>query len=444
MALTGLDIYKHLPKTNCRKCGFPTCLAFAMQIAAKKASLEQCPDISEEAKLILSEASAPPIRLVTIGTGENKVEVGGETVLFRHEKTFYYPTAVAVAVSDNLEKDGLERRLENIKKLDFERVGQRIGVNLIAVKNESNDPNKFGDAVGHVAEKTKLPFILMSQSPASIEAGLGVVRKALIYSADENNYQDMVNMAKKYETPLVVRAKGVEDAAVLSQKISSMNFKDIVIDFCPSDIGGCLQDLTTVRRLALKKNYRPLGYPVMTVVNSGNPYEELARAATYIAKYSSIVVLEGDQPWEVLPLLTLRQNIFTDPQKPVAVEPKLYEIGGAAGPASPLLVTTNFSLTFFSVSPEIEASKMPSYLLVVDSEGMSVLTAWAAEKLTPEKIAGAMKDSKIEEKVQHKKVIIPGYVAVMSGKLEDLTGWQIIVGPREASGIPKFLKTTWQ
>jgi len=444
MALTGLEIYKHLPRTNCKKCGFPTCLAFAMALAGKKVSLDKCPDITAEAKVALESASQPPMATLTIGTGENRVEIGGETVLFRHEKTFFHPCGIAIGLSDSLDRRELNQRIEKINRLKFERVGILLRVNLIAISNESNGRDRFCEAVGNVMEKSDLPLILVSDNPGNIEASLKICgdRKPLIYAAKEANWEAMVNLSKKFSCPLTICGRDFEALDSLSQKVVASGVKDIVLDSGNRRLSGSLQDFTRLRRLSLKRGYRPFGYPVIGFVKGSDTYQEISMAATYIAKYANIVVLDKLEPEEILPLITLRQNIYTDPQKPIVVEPKLYEVG-TPNENSPLLVTTNFSLTFFTVQPEIEASKVPSYLLIVDAEGLSVLTAWAAEKFTPERISEAMKKEEVEKKVSHRKVVIPGYVAVMKAKLEEETGWEVLVGPKEGSGIPKYLKQTW-
>jgi len=437
MALSGLDIYKKLPKTNCKKCGFPTCLAFAMSLAGKKTSLDKCPDVSDAAKQLLESASLPPMATITIGESEKKIEVGGETVLFRHEKTFYHPTAIAVSISDN--EQNLSAKIEKIKKLNFERVGMMVGINLVAVKNDSNNPEKFASVSKELSEKTGLPLILISENPPAIDEALKnlLQKRPLVYCANEKNIEQMTALAKKYNVPLCVYGKTIEEVALLSQKVSAAGIKNIVLDCGSRDISKCIQDFTQIRRLALKKNFRPLGFPAIAFADN------VIDAATYILKYANILVIQMDKPEELLPLITLRLNIYTDPQKPIMMEPKLYEIG-KPDDKSPLLVTTNFSLTFFTVSPEIENSKISSWLLVCDADGMSVLTAWAADKFNAEVIDTWMKKTDVASRVSHKKIIIPGYVSVMSGKLEDLTGWQILVGPKEASGIPKYLKSVWK
>lgn len=441
MGLSGLEIYKLLPKTNCKECGFPTCLAFAMQIAAKKTSLDKCAYVSEEAKAKLESASRPPVNLVTIGSGENKLEIGNETVMFRHEETFYHPTGLGFLVEDSLPDAELEKRLGAIERLRFERVGQRIEPNLIALKNASNDKERFIKAVKKTIELTKLNLVLISDSPDTIKAALEISKdkRPLIYSAGKDNLDAIMSIVKESSAPLVIKASSLDELSELTQKAASAGLNDLVLDSGDKLLRKKLEDLTYIRRMALKKAYRPFGYPTIAFTQNDDIYEEASEAASLIAKYASIVIMKSVESYEVLPLLTVRQNIYTDPQKPLQVEPKIYEIGSVTD-KSPILVTTNFSLTYYTVESEVEASKIPSYIISVDSEGMSVLTAWAAEKFTAEKIASTLSACGIKDKVRHKEIVIPGYVAVMSGKLQEESGWAVRVGPKEASGIPSFLK----
>lgn len=441
MALSGLEIYKLLPKTNCKECGFPTCLAFAMQIAAKKASLDKCPHVSEDAKTKLDSASRPPINLVSIGSGDDRLEVGNETVMFRHEETFHHPTGLGFIVEDSLLEAELAKRVEKINSLRFERVGQKIEVNLIALKNTSKDKAKFTAAVKKVMEKTKLCIMLMSESEDALMAALEVAkdRKPLIYAAGKNNLEKIASFAKASSAAVVIKSDSLDDLSELTEKAASLGIGDIVIDSGEKPLKQKIEDLTYIRRMAIKRAYRPFGYPTIAFTQSSEPFEEAAEAVSLIAKYASIVVMKNFDNWQVLPLLTGRQNLFTDPQRPLQVEPRIYEIGNVTA-ESPVLVTTNFSLTYYTVESEVESSKVPSFIISVDSEGMSVLTAWAAEKFTTEKITSAIKACGVENKVKHKEITIPGYVAVMSGKLQEECGWTVRVGPREASGIPSYLK----
>jgi acetyl-CoA decarbonylase/synthase complex subunit gamma len=440
MALSGLDIYKLLPKTNCRQCGFVTCLAFAMQLAKKAVSIDKCPYLSDEAKRTLEASSLPPIKLITLGESENKLEVGNETVLFRHEEKFYHPTGLGFIIEDSLSESQIKEKLERINQLKFERVGQELNVNLIAIRNNS-DKKKFIEATKLVLNNTPLCLALMSNDSEALKEALeiSIHRKPLIYSATKDNIAQLSQTAKEFKVPLVVSAPDLETLSSLTKELSSQGVNDIILDTGIKPMKDKIWDLTQIRRQALKKSNRSLGYPVLVTIDAKDPFAEAMEAATYISKYASIVLMRGIEPGEVLSLLTLRQNIYTDPQKPLQIEPKLYPIGQATA-KSPVLVTTNFSLTYYTVLGEVEASKVPSYILSVDTEGMSVLTAWAAEKFTPEKIADSINKFGVKDTVSHTRLIIPGYVAVMSGDLEEKSGWQVVVGPKEAAGIPSFLK----
>ena len=445
MGLSGLDIYKLLPRTNCKECGQPTCLAFAMKLAAKQADLSACPYVSEQSKAALAAASAPPIRLVTVGAGDNKVEVGNETVLFRHDKTFFHKPGLFVRLKDTLPLADFEAEVSKIKDYSVERVGITMRVDGIAIENASGDAATFANCVGATAAKTDQPLVLIASAPAAMAAALEKVGKAapLLYAATAENWKEMAGLAAKFKAPLTVRADTLQALANLTEQIKGTGVEDLVLDPAVRDLHGALIALTQLRRLALKSNLRALGLPIITFPGEGaeSKQAELIRAAEHIAKYGGVLVLEHFDPAMVYPLLTLRQNIYTDPQKPIQVSPGIYEINGPK-PESPLLVTTNFSLTYFSVAGEVEGSGKPAWLLIVDSEGMSVLTSWAAGKFDAEKIAKSVKQFDVPNKVSHKKVVIPGLVAGLSGELEEeLPGWEVKVGPREAIDIPAYLKT---
>lgn len=439
MALTGLQIYKLLPRTNCGECGPPTCLAFAMQLAQKKASLDACPYVSDEAKAALEGASAPPIKLVKLGADGNELEIGNETVLFRHEETFHHPCGIAVAITDELEGEALDKKIEQINSLWFDRVGQTIGVELIAIKDTTGDAKKYADVVKAVVAKSKQTPILMSSEPNVIRlaAASARLKNPLIYAANSENYQAMANIAKMVKCSLAVCGNGLDEVAELTEKIKALGVEDLVIDTGAREPLKVIDDLTQARRLALRQTFRPLGYPTITFIEDEE--NQILQASTYISKYAGIVVCPGSEPWQILPLLTLRQNLYTDPRVPLQVEPKIYEVGDVT-PDSPVLMTTNFSLTYFTVLGEVEASKIPAYILAVDTEGQSVLTAYSSEKLTPEGVAKMLNETGMKDKVNHNKIVIPGYVAVMSGKLEGESGWDVLVGPREASALPGYLR----
>jgi len=442
MALTGVEIFKLLPKTNCKKCGFPTCLAFAMKLAQRQASLDLCPDVSEEARQKLGEASAPPVRPITFGTGDKAVKMGEETVLFRHDKRFVNPCAFALEIKDT--GDDINSRIEEVMNSEIERVGQKLRVDAIALMNDSNDAGKFETAAKIIAQKAPdVPVIICSGNPVAAEAAVKLFadKKPIIYGANLENAETMANVAKTYKTTLGVTANNLDELSSLTEKIKSFGIQDMVIDSGARKAKEILQDNTFIRRAAVKKNFKPLGYPVITFAQREDSLMEALLGTIGVAKYSSIIVLSSIEKWKNLSLFTLRQNIYTDPQVPMQVEQKIYKIGEPS-PTSPLLITTNFSLTYFIVSGEVENSKVPSYLAVMDSEGLSVLTAWAAGKFTAAKIAQFIKDSGVENTVSHRELIIPGYVAILSGSIEDkLEGWKVTVGPREANGIPAFLRS---
>lgn len=441
MALSGLEIYKLLAKTNCRKCGFPTCLAFAMQLAQKKVSLDKCPYISKEAKAALDGAAEPPIRLVSFGSGGKVVEIGNETVLFRHEEKFHRPTAVGFIIEDSISKDSLHKVLTEIKKLRFERVGQKLEVDCIAVISKQENADKFLEFVDEVFRAVDLPVILINQNKEAMGKALKKYshKKPLIGYAEEHNVDIMAAFALEYKVPLIISSENIEMLPDVVKKAVELGVKDLILYTKEKHIKRKIWDLTMIRRLALKNSFRPLGYPSMGIAQHKDPYLEGAIASSLISKYAGIVLLNNRQPWHVLSILTFRQNLYSDPQKPLQVEPKIYEVG-KVNENSPVLVTTNFSLSYFTVEAEVESSKRAAYIISCDAEGMSVLTAWAAEKFTADTIAKVLKESGIEEKAKHKTVVIPGYVAVLAAALEDKSGWKVIVGPKEASGLPGFLR----
>ncbi|MEW6068709.1 MAG: acetyl-CoA decarbonylase/synthase complex subunit gamma [Nitrospirota bacterium] len=444
MALTGVDIFKLLPKTNCKKCGFPTCLAFAMKLAQRQASLDLCPDVSEEAKQKLGEASAPPVMPITLGAGDKAVKTGEETVIFRHDKRFVNPCAFALEMKDTLSEAEINKKIEDVLNSEIDRVGQKLRINAIALVNDSNDAGKFEVVAKIIATKASaVPVILCTSNPQAAEASVKLFadKKPIIYGANPENAEAMANIAKTYKATLGISAKGLDELSDLTEKIKALGVADMVIDSGARKAKEILEHNTLIRRAAIKKNFKPVGYPVITFAQREDSLLDALVATIGVAKYSSIIVLSSIEKWKNVALFTLRQNIYTDPQVPMQVEQKIYKIGEPA-PDSPLLITTNFSLTYFIVSGEVENSRMPSYLAVMDCEGLSVLTAWAAGKFTAAKIAQFIKESGVENNIKHRELIIPGYVAILSGAIEDkLEGWKITVGPREANGIPAFLKS---
>ncbi len=444
MPLTGIEIFKLLPKTNCKECGVPTCLAFAMNLAAGKAELNACPYISEEAKAKLSEASAPPIIPVTIGVGDRASKVGGETVMFRHEKRFENPPAFAILISDSMKEPEIDARLKKFGELQYERVGLTLRPELVAIKDDSGEAAKFEALVSKVKQKSDCGIILMSSNPDILATGLKACadRKPLIYAVTEDNLDSVANLAKENSCPVAVKASNLEELAQLSTKLTEAGVKDIVLDSGSRVLRQAFEDQVIIRSAALNKKFRPLGFPtiVFPCEMTDDPMKEAVIASTFVAKYGGIIVLSDFQGESLFPLLVERMNIYTDPQRPLATTEGIYEIGGP-DENSPVLITSNFSLTYFIVSGEIENSKVPSWLLVKDTEGLSVMTAWAAGKFVADAIAPFVKKCSIGDKVKHHKLVIPGYAAAESGGLEEeLPDWEIQVGPRDGAHIPAYLK----
>lgn len=444
MALTGLDIFKLLPKTNCKKCGTPTCLAFAMALAQKRVKLEDCPDVSEEAKEKLAAASAPPMRKIVFGTQDNQVQLGQETVMFRHEEKFYNPTALAVTVSDKLTGEDLTKRIEAVNALQFERIGIKIGVKAIALVNDSGSSESFAQAAATVKDASNLALILVADSHDAMAAAVAKTKESvpLLTSAMPDTAEEMAKIAKENGCPIVAKADSFDALAELTEKIKAAGVEDIVLNLQSPNLQSQLHNSAKMRALALKKVFRPLGYPTISFATDGDADAQVASAISLICKYAGIVVLDTVEPYAILPMLTAVMNIYTDPQKPVQVEPKVYRIG-EPNENSPVMFTTNFSLTYYTVESDVESSRVPSYILVVDTEGTSVLTAYSGDKLNEKTVADAMTKHGVAELVKHRKLIIPGYVAVMSGKLEEATNWEVMVGPRECSMLPKYLQEIW-
>jgi acetyl-CoA decarbonylase/synthase complex subunit gamma len=445
MGLTGIQIFKMLPKTNCGECGVPTCLAFAMNLAAGKAELASCPYVSEEAKATLSEASAPPIRPLAIGAGENVVKIGGETVLFRHEKTFVNKPGLAVLISDTMPEADVNARLQRFKGLKYERVGLTLRPEMVAVKNDSGDAGKFEALVKKVKGETDAALILMSDKAEALTAGVKACadRVPLIYAATDGNCDALASLAKENKCPVAVKADNLDTLSQLSDKLAAAGVKDIVLDSGARTLRRAFEDQVFIRRAALVQKNRSFGFPTITFPceMTKDPMKEALLAATFVAKYAGIVVLSDFQGESLFPLLVERLNIYTDPQRPMMMQQGIYPIG-TPGEDSPVLITTNFSLTYFIVSGEVESSRVSSWLLVMDTEGLSVLTAWAAGKFVGDAIGAFVKKSGITEKVKHRRVVIPGAVAAVSGDLEEElgSGWEVKIGPREAAHLAAFLK----
>jgi acetyl-CoA decarbonylase/synthase complex subunit gamma len=414
-----------------------------MKLAAKQVELSDCPYVSDESKSELAESAAPPIRLVTLKANGSEAKAGNEVVLFRHEKTFYHMPGIFLRVFDSESAEEIKAKVSEADAYQVNYVGMDLAIDGFAVASVSGDAAAFSNAVSAVREASQRPLVLMSRDPEFMKAGLSVLdgESPLLYGADSDNWEAMADLAKENKAALGVIEDSLEALADLTQKIADQGVEDLVIDPGGRTFSPTLTFGTQIRRLSLKKNFRPLGYPIISFPgDAGEAGLESMLAAQAITKYAGFIVIDNFTPASVYPLLVLRQNIYTDPQKPIQVQPGLYEINGPK-PEDPLLVTTNFSITYFSVANEVEGAGLPAWLLVTDAEGMSVLTAWAAGKFDAERIAKAVKEFNVADKTTSKRVVLPGHVAVLSGELEEeLPGWEIRVGPREAVDLPAFIK----
>ncbi len=441
MALSGIEIFKLLPKTNCKECGFPTCLAFAMQLASSKTEIEKCPYVQEETRAFLAEAQAPPIRKVVIG---EDFAIGEETVFFRHDKTFVHPPGIALLIKDTEGVNVWKKKIGSFNNLKFERIGLILKANLLFLENSSNLKEKFLELVSFTIKETVGLLILSSENMDALKEAVKItrLRKPLLYSANSNNLDEMASIAKEYNLPLVAKGDSLDSLSSVTEKLLSLGIKDIVLDSSPATIKEAFYHQIAIRREALTSKFRPLGFPtiVFPCRLTEDPMKEALYASTFIMKYGGIIVLSELSGESLFPLLVLSLNIYTDPQRPMAIEEKAYEINNPDD-LSPVIITTNFSLTYFIVQGEIEASKVPTHLMIMDTGGLSTLTSWSAGKFNGELIAAFLKRSKLEERISHRKIIIPGYIASIKGELEEeLKNWEVIVGPREASDIPVFLQ----
>ncbi len=439
MGLSAIEIYKLLPKTNCGDCGNPTCLAFAMQLANMKVELAQCPHVDQAAQDALGAAAAPPIKLVTVGDGDGKLEIGDEKVLYRHDKTFYHAPPLVGMVEDGWDEATIKEKAALVGSLVFDRVGMQVGMNSVAVLHTTGDMAAAATAAKEASGG--MPLVLMGSDEGAMRAAIGAVGgdKPLVVSMETGSNAAMVALAKEHGCPVAVGSDGGLEGLADEVKAAKDAGVENIVMLMRGELGDLFNDLIAVRRLAINKSFRELGYPALTIIEGDDDVETTLEAATLLMKYSSMLVMRNYSPETILPMVTLRLNIYTDPQKPIQVKPEIYDVG-EPGPDSPFMLTSNFSLTYFSVEGDVDKSKVASRILVIDTEGLSVLTAFAAGKMEPDKMAEAIEASGISDLVSHKKVIIPGMIARASGKLQDLSGWEVIVGPRESSGIPKFLR----
>ena len=446
MPIKGTDVVKKLPdagKKNCKECGFPTCFAFAMKLASGGATLDKCRYLSVEVKVELEEALAPAMRLVTIGSGKNAVQIGNEEVVYRHEKTYVHQPGIALLISDKENEAKIDEKIKKIKELKFDRVGMTLKANLLALQFESGNKAKFEALVKKVCGATDVALILISEDLDALFSARAICgdRRPLLYPITKENIDKAIPKIKASPTPIAIRAGSVQDLVPLTLKLKEAKIEEVVLDPGSKNMIDAVRDQTLIRRATIKQNFRPLGYPTISfpcfIARDG--LKEMLAASLYMVKFAGLIVLSDMDKYSLLPLLVQRLSIYTDPRMPMSVEEKYYLIG-EPNELSPVLITSNWALTYFIVSSEIETSKVPTFLCVKDTEGLGVLTGWAAGKFVGDAVAAFIKRCGVGDKVKKKKLVIPGKVARIKGELEEaLPGWEIIVGPREASEIPAFL-----
>ena len=462
--LSPIDVYKLLPKTNCKECGVENCMAFATKIVNREVTLDQCKPLlkkeNEKAYKQLKEMLKPAVKEVEVGVGDKAVKLGGKLVMFRHEFTYTNPTAIAIDVTDEMPETEVLERVKKTENFSYEYIGYTLKLNMIAVRSTSNDPDKFKAVVKKVADNTAMPLILCSLNSSVLEAGLMATpnTKPLLYAATMDNWKDMAELALMYHCPLVVSAPNDLSLLVsLAKTLIAYGVEDLVLDpgtFPDKGLADTLNNFTMLRRAATKGGEELAGFPLIGVpmavwASKGEAADEIVKwreaylAGMLIVRYADVLVIHETDGWALLPNTVLRQNIYTDPRKPVAVEPGL-KVFGTPDEKSPVFFTTNFALTYYTVASDIESSKLNAYVVVVDTEGSAVDSGVAGRKLTADKVAEALKASGLENKVKHKTIIIPGKASRISGEIEEASGWKVQVGPRDSSEIPKYLIDKWQ
>ena len=460
--ISPIDVYKLLPRTNCGECGFPNCMAFATKLVNGEVAIEDCkPLLKEENKqayLKLQELLAPVVKTVIIGSGDRIVKVGGKYVMYRHEFTYHNPTPIAIDVTDEMSDQELEERVKKIESFHYNYIGRTLTLDMVAIRSVSNDPNTFKSTVEKVTKLTNMPLILCSFSPEVMEAGLVQAkdRRPLIYAATKDNWKEMAELALMYNCPLAIFAPGdLKLLKSLAKTLLEYGVEDLLLDpgtFFDEGLSDAINNFTMVRRCACKRGDELLGFPLIgtpiTVWASEEISKELIQwkeavlASMLMSRYADLIIMHSLEGWVLLPQVVWRFNIYTDPRKPVSVEPGLKEFG-KPDENSPVLLTTNYALTYFTVESDIKSANLDCYLLVVDTGGISVESSVAGRYLTADVIADAINEYKVEEKVKHRYLILPGLAARLSGETEDATKWRVLVGPKDSSGIPKFLSEKW-
>ncbi|KYK38165.1 MAG: acetyl-CoA decarbonylase/synthase complex subunit gamma [Theionarchaea archaeon] len=444
--LGPLDIYKQLPKTNCGECGEKTCMAFASQLIERALTLKDCPYLKGKNMEALVKLTAPAVRQVIFGK-KSPVKIGGEDVMYRHELTYFNETAISIEVTDQMSEEDLLERVHYVTNFDHERIGQHLTLQSVAIKNTSQHPDIFAECVKKVAENTDKALIYCSFIPESLQAALEVCNdQPLLYAATKETWEKVGNIAKEYSCPVVAFSdNNLSELKSVAAALQSMGLTDIAVDpgTYPENLSVTLNSLVQLRRTSMNED-EILNCPIIGIpAAASDPMDEVMAASMMINRFIDLIIFHTIDMYAVLPIITLRQNIYTDPRRPVSVEAGLRPFGEPK-PDSPLLATTNFALTYYTVASDIESAGLDAYLLVFDTEGLGVEAAVAGGQLDAYKAKEAMEEAKLTETLSHKKIVIPGMAARISGELEQISGWEVMVGPKDSSGIPEFIEKRWK
>jgi len=459
-----LEVYKFLPQTNCGDCGEATCMAFASHMIDRSLKLEDCPPLLEEKfkkkYLKLAELLAPEIREVIIGTGEHTVSVGGDDILYRHQLTFFNQPALAVDVWDTMSEDELTERIKFINEYKKFYVGRFLKLDMVAIRSTSGDLDKFKQAVTSVAGNTELPLILCSLDPKVLKAGLEVVadRKPLLYAATKDNWQDVADLVMEYDVPLVLFSPDdLDTLKSLAATFLEMGRDDLVLDPGTNPQGKSLREsfenFLMIRRAGIKEGQRDIAFPLLAVpmtayLANDDPvsasYWETVLASVFTVRYGDIMILHSIEPYALLPELHIRDTIYTDPRTPVKVDPKVYEVG-SPDKDSPVFVTTNFALTYYTVESDLASNGIDCYLLATDTDGLGVEAAVAGGQMTGQKVSDEFKRVGFDfsEMTAHNTVILPGLAARLQGDMEDASGLKVKIGPPDSGRIPGWMEKNW-
>jgi len=447
MEIKASDIKDKLPekgKKNCKECGVPTCFAFSLKLSKGQAELSACPHLDPAVRQELEDLLSPPMKLVRLGSGERVVQIGDERVMFRHEQGFSHEPALAVVLSDMETNEEIDRKIKQVDQFQYERIGKTYRADLLALKFESGDPTRFAEVVKKSYQTSSLSAVILSEDLEALFAArdLYADRRPLIYPITEKNIDAALPRIKERPTPVGVKADGVEALIPLTEKLSTTGINELILDPSPKDIFEALQQQTIIRRSAVVSKCRPLGYPTMALpcALTTDPLQEIVLASALVAKYANLIVLSGLDEARLFPLFLLREDLYVDPRFMRQVPPKIYEIG-SPDLDSPVLATVNSSITYFMVRAEVEQSKVPAWLAVLDTGGFSVQTALGSGKFGGVQIAGLLKEHGLAEGSRLKKIIIPRPAYVIKEDLEaNLPGWEVVIGPELAKEIQPMMK----